>query len=62
MHTTKNNISELIDRLPEDSSLEDIQYHLFVIQKIERGLKDVEEGRTFSHEEVKRMMSKWLEK
>jgi len=39
--------------------LEDIQYHLYVIQKIERGLKDIEEGRTYTQEEVEKMMAKW---
>ena len=53
---------ELLENLPDDASLEDIQYHLYVCQKIHRGLAAAEEGRTISHEEATRRMSRWLEK
>lgn len=62
MQTAKKEVSELLNRLPEDCSLEDIQYHLYVLQKIERGLKDAEEGRVYSQAEVEKMMTKWLAK
>lgn len=62
MQTAKQEVNNLLSRLPEDSSLEDIQYHLYVLQKIERGLKDAEKGRIYTHEEVEKMMAKWLEK
>ena len=62
MQTAKQEVNELLNRLPEDCSLEDIQYHLYVLQKIERGLKDAEEGRVYSQEEVEKMMAKWLTK
>ncbi len=62
MQTTKQEISDLLNRLPDDCTLEDVQYHLYVLQKIERGLKDVEEGRIYTQEEVEKKMSKWLEK
>jgi len=63
MQTTKQEVSDLLKRLPDDCTLEDVQYHLYVLQKIERGLKDIEEGRVLTHrEEVEKKMSKWLEK
>lgn len=62
MQTVKQEVSNLLNRLPEDCSLEDVQYHLYVLQKIERGLKDAEEGRVYSQEEVEKKMSKWLGK
>ena len=62
MQTTKQEISDLLNRLPDDCTLEDVQYHLYVLQKIERGLKDVEEGRIYTQEEVEKKMSKWLER
>lgn len=62
MQTAKQEVSNLLNRLPDDCSLEDVQYHLYVLQKIERGLKDAEEGRVYTQEEVEKMMSKWLEK
>ena len=45
----KKTVRELLDRLPDDCSLEDILYHLYVVQAIEAGLADVEAGRTISH-------------
>lgn len=62
MQTTKQEVSDLLNRLPDDCTSEDVQYHLYVLQKIERGLKDVEEGRVYTQEEVEKKMSKWLEK
>ena len=41
------------------ASLEQIQYHLYVVQKIEAGLRDAEEGRLLSQEEVERRIAKW---
>jgi predicted transcriptional regulator len=61
MQTAKKEVSDLLKRLPDDCTLEDVQYHLYVLQKIERGLKDAEEGRVYAQEEVEKMMSKWLE-
>lgn len=62
MKTAKQEVSKLLENLPDDCALEDIQYHLYVLQKIERGLKDADEGHVYSQEEVERMMAKWLEK
>jgi len=60
VETAKHEVGKLLNRLPDDCSLEDIQYHLYVLQKITRGLKDAEEGRVYTQEEVERMMAKWL--
>ena len=50
----------LIERLDEDVSFEDIIYELYFLQKVERGLEDVREGRTNSHEEVRKEFEQWL--
>jgi len=50
----------LIERLDEDVSFEDIIYELYFLQKVERGLEDVKEGRTTAHEEVRKEFEKWL--
>ncbi len=61
MQTAKQEVSQLLIHLPDDCSLEDIQYHLYVLQKIERGLKDADEGRVYTQDEVEKRMAKWLE-
>jgi predicted transcriptional regulator len=61
MNAAKEEVIRLLDLLPEDASLDDIQYHIYVRQKIDHGLKDVEAGRTISEEEFDQRMAKWLE-
>ena len=62
LKTAKDEVRELLEGLPDDASLEDIQYHLYVRQKIQRGLDAAAQGRTMMHEEATRRMSRWLEK
>jgi len=62
MKTAKDQVRELLENVPDDASLEDIQYHLYVRQKIEKGLKADEDGQTLPHEEVVRRMARWLDK
>ena len=62
MQTAKEEVMELLKGLPDNSTLEEIQYHLYVRQKIQRGIKDVEEGRIYTQAEMERRMEKWLVK
>lgn len=39
MSTAKEEAMALLDRLPHDCSLEDVQYHLYVVEKIHRGIE-----------------------
>ncbi len=61
MGTAKEEVRRILDGLPDDSTFEDIQYHIYVRQKVERGLEDIKQGRVLTQEEVERRMSKWLE-
>ena len=60
MGSAKKQALELIQQLPEESSLEDIQYHLYVREKVERGLRDLKATRVLSQKEVERRMARWL--
>lgn len=60
MNTAKDEIRHLLDRLPEDCSLEDIQYHLYVIEKIKHGLQIADEEGTMPQEQVEERLKKWL--
>jgi len=59
MASAKEEVRKLLDQIPDDSSFEDIQYHIYVREKIEHGLKDAEQGRVLSQEEVERRLLKW---
>ena len=57
----KRTVRELLDRLPDDCTLEDVLYHLYVLQSVARGRADVEAGRVLTHEEVaQQLRRKWL--
>ena len=60
MLTAKQEVMELLKVLPDTSTLEEIQYHLYVHQKVQRGIQDVEEGRVYTQEEVEKRMGKWV--
>jgi hypothetical protein len=46
--------------LPDNSSVEDIQCHLYVLDKVRRGLEDARANGTQSQEEVETRLTKWL--
>ena len=50
--TTKEVIRKLLDRLPDDASIEDVQYQIYVLQKIQAGGADLKAGRVKRHDEV----------
>jgi len=62
MQTAKEDVIDLLNQLPDDSTLEEIQYHLYVRQKIQRGLQDADQGKVQAQEEVENRMKKWLTK
>lgn len=59
MSTAKQDVQSLLSKLPDDCSLEDIQYHLYVIEKVRNGLEASVQG-TVSQEDVEQRFSKWL--
>lgn len=62
MSIAKDEVRKMLEQLPDDASLEDIQYHIFVREKIEHGLEDIKKGNLLSQEQVEQRMSKWLGK
>lgn len=60
MNTVREEVASLIDRLPADASIEDVQYHLYVIDKVRSGLESIEKEGGLSQEEVEERLNKWL--
>jgi len=57
----KKTVRELLERLPDDCTLDDVLYHLHVVQAIQLGRQDVAKGRVASHAEVAQQLRKrWL--
>ena len=61
MQTAKQEVQQLLQQLPEDCSIEDIQYHLYVLEKVKRGKADIEAGRVLSNAEVRERLQKWID-
>ena len=59
MSTAKAEVESLLRKLPDDCSLEDIQYHLYVIEKVRRGLERADSEGTLSQEEAEEHLRKW---
>ena len=56
----KETVRSLLETLPDDCSLDDVLYHLYVIQMVERGIADADAGRLIPHEVVaEEMRLKW---
>ncbi|MGC2324022.1 MAG: hypothetical protein WA463_15430 [Terriglobales bacterium] len=60
MSTAKHDVKSLLRKLPDDCSLEDVQYHLYVLEKVRRGLDEARERGTISQEDVETRLKKWL--
>jgi hypothetical protein len=58
--TAKQEVEALLSKLPDDCSLEDIQYHLYVIEKVRNGLEAADSQGRLSLEEVEQRLDKWL--
>lgn len=48
----KEAVRALLDRLPDDGTLEQVVYHSYVLQEIEAGLRELDDGRGIPHEQV----------
>jgi hypothetical protein len=58
MSTAKQDVELLLNKLPDDCTVEDIQYHLYVLDKVRSDLEDARVNGTLSHEEVESRLSK----
>jgi hypothetical protein len=62
MATAKDTVREVLEQMPDDCSLEDVQYQLYLRQKLDRSRLAAAEGLVVSHAEVKKRLSKWAGK
>jgi len=58
--TIKQNVIQMIERLPDDASVEDIMAELYFRQKVDEGLRQLDAGEGIEHEEARRKLGKWL--
>ncbi|MFV2058735.1 MAG: hypothetical protein ACC707_19910 [Thiohalomonadales bacterium] len=59
MSVAKQEVEALLKKLPDECTLEDVQYHLYVMEKIQHAIKVADEQGTVSQEVAEARLSKW---
>ena len=60
MSALKEEVQNMIQNLPDNCTIEDIQYHLYVIEKVQNGMNSITNNKVFTQKEAKKRMDKWL--
>ena len=60
MSAIRDEVTSLLDRLPDDASIEDVQYHLYVVEKVRNGLEAAQTEGAITHEQEEEKLGKWL--
>lgn len=59
MQTIKAEVIGMIQSLPDNCTLDEINYHLYVRSKVVRGLKAIDEGRVVSETVAEKRIAEW---
>lgn len=58
--SSKEKVLNFIKSLPDDLSVEEITYRLYVNERILKAQQQIEDGNFLTHEDAKERMKKWL--
>lgn len=59
--TVKEQVIEAINRMPDDSTIDDIGYELYVIETVQKGLDELDRGDYLTHAQAREKLEKWLQ-
>jgi len=59
MSKVKEKIKVLLDKIPDDITLEDVQYHIFILQRLEKGEQQIKEEKFYTSDEMKGLFEEW---
>lgn len=59
MNSIKKEAIDIITNLPDDASIEDIMYKLYVLDKIKKGQEDIQKGNFVTTDELRREIELW---
>lgn len=60
VNPAKEEVRRILEEVPDDASFEDIQYHIYIRQKVEKALVQVEAGQVIRDEHAEARFSRWL--
>ena len=58
----KEEVQKLLERLPDDCTIDDLHYQLYVLDKIKRAEQEIASGAGIPHDDVRKRFAKWLPK
>ena len=58
--TVKEKVLEAIAKMPDDSSLDDIGYKLYVLESVQKGLDELDRGDYLSHDQAREQLGRWV--
>jgi hypothetical protein len=61
MATAKEEIRRMIETLPDDVTWEDLQYSIYVRERVDRGRREADQENLLGHDEVETRMKQWLD-
>jgi predicted transcriptional regulator len=61
MKTAKQELHDLLERLPDDVSMDAVEYEVRFLASVRRGLDAIERGDVISQGEVEERLKRWRE-
>ena len=61
MANTKEEIRKILDALPDDATWEDVQYSIYIRERVERGKAEAAEGKLTDQDQIETRMNRWLD-
>ena len=61
MANTKEEIRKILDALPDDATWEDVQYSIYVRERVERGKAEAAEGKLTDQDQIENRMKRWVD-
>ena len=60
MGAIKEKVIQMIQKLPDDVTVDDIFSEIYFKLQVDSGLRELDEGKGVPHQKVKERMSKWV--
>ncbi|MGA1840210.1 MAG: hypothetical protein ACMUIU_06245 [bacterium] len=60
MPTIKEEVVKMIKNLPDEVGYDEIMAEIYFKQKVDKSLKQIDEGKVISHKEAKKRIEKWI--
>ena len=56
----QNAADNLIKKLHDNTTFEDIQYHIYIAEKLKKARQQIKEGKVLTQKEAEQRLDKWI--